>query len=74
MHFNYKHITLCILCSFLLTACGPKKETEKQEEPKQTQRMSPSAPQTPEHEEALTPEQKEELEINEDNVMNPFPG
>lgn len=78
MTFNYKNITLCVLCAFLLAACGPKKEMENKKEQEQTQSgCGGSAPsQAPEkkQETPLTPEQKEELEINEDNVMNPFPG
>jgi len=75
---------LGVACVFLLVTCGPKKEEgspvaqAKEEQPQSAPPVViPPAPQTPEqkHEEGhLTPQQKEELEINEDDVMNPFPG
>jgi hypothetical protein len=68
------------MCSFLLVSCGPTKHEEKQEE-KQAEELKTApvenlSPQLPEkkNEEGLTPQQREELEINEDNVMNPLPG
>jgi hypothetical protein len=79
MNNNYKNIIFCALCSSLLVACGPKKEEGKpsasgQIEKKQAPTITPPppTPQAPEHEGGFTPE--EELEINEDNVTNPFPG
>jgi len=41
-------------------------------QPEMLKKLQP--PQQKSNQEKLTPHQKEELEINEDNVMNPFPG
>lgn len=87
MRVNFKYAIIGAMlgaaCLFLLVACGPKKEEgspvaqQKAEEPQSVPpAVIPPALHTPEqkHEEELTPEQKEKLEINEDDVMNPFPG
>ncbi len=55
---------------------APLKEMKKEgmPAPQHEKQMTPPSGQHPKEEGTLTPEQKEELEINEDNVMNPFPG
>jgi hypothetical protein len=83
---NYKYANLVLLASaaFLLVSCGPKK-TEEAPPPEQNQEAPLQELQKPvppeplpkslnNKGEPLTPGQKEELEIDEDNVMNPFPG
>ncbi len=66
-----------LICSIgLVLGCGPKNKAEAAAEPTPQQEaliMTDPEP-TSQPEETLTPQQKEELEINEDNVMNPFPG
>lgn len=81
MKINYKSIFLYTTCGFLLVSCGPKKQEEKP--PEQKEAVQPSVPEQkekpdtslmyPEHLGPGTP-QEQQLEINEDNVMNPFPG
>jgi hypothetical protein len=85
MNIPYKHIALSTMCAFLLVSCGPKKQEEKPAEQKEavkpledkenndTLLMYPEEL-SEEEKKALTPQEQEELEINEDNVMNPFPG
>jgi hypothetical protein len=80
MNFKYTNLILLTCSAFILVSCGPKKTGEapapeqKQEAP--LQQPIPPEP-LPKHlhgKEELTPGQKEELKIEEDNVMNPFPG
>lgn len=82
MNTKCKYTVLYIICAFLLVSCGPKKQEEKP--PEQKEAVQPSAPEQkekedttlmyPEHLGAPATPQEQELEINEDNVMNPFPG
>ena len=68
----------------VLVSCGPQKKEEaplpeqKQTVPmmelKKPEEVPQAHPAQPGKEVPLTPHQKEELEINEDNVMNPIPG
>ena len=83
MDFKWTKLVLLTCSVFILASCGPKKTEEapapeqKQEAPMmKLQNPVPPAPLPthPNKEEPLTPQQKEELEIDEDNVMNPFPG
>ncbi len=84
MDFKWTKLVLLTCSVFILASCGPKKTEEapaqepKQEAPMMEQQTPiPPAP-LPKHpnnkEGTLTPQQKEELKIDEDNVMNPFPG
>jgi len=83
MNYKYTNLVLLVSAVFTLVNCGPKK-TEEASPPEQNQgaplqelqRPIPPEP-LPKHlnnKEELTPGQKEELEIDEDNVINPFPG
>ena len=69
---------IILLCSTFTLGCGPQKKeetpirAEKQEEPMKQMKNEKAPVQN--KEETLTPHQQEELKINEDNVMNPFPG
>ncbi|OJW53386.1 MAG: hypothetical protein BGO67_01400 [Alphaproteobacteria bacterium 41-28] len=83
MKYKYTNLVLLISAAFVLVSCGPK-TTEEAPQPEQKQEApvqeleKPIPPEPlPRHlnnKEELTPGQKEELEIDEDNVMNPFPG
>lgn len=82
MTVNYKYIILCTMCSFLLVSCGPKKEEEKPlSPPEQGEQKSDTLLSYPNNEDLekqkegqLPSKQEEELQIDEDNVMNPLPG
>ena len=76
MRFNKKHLILCLMGSFLLVSCGSKKEENQSTVQQQAEPpcVSQSAVPGQKKETPLTPEEKEQLEINEDNVMTPFPG
>lgn len=65
MNFKYTKLILLACSAFILVSCGPKK-TEETPVPQPEQQKTKEG--------NLTPQQKEELEIDEDNVMNPFPG
>ncbi|HUX79075.1 MAG TPA: hypothetical protein VMW10_04940 [Alphaproteobacteria bacterium] len=84
MNFKLKRLMLLACSAIVLVSCGPKKTDEapapeqKQESPSmELQKPVPLQP-LPKHpnnkDGTLTPGQKEELEIDEDNVINPFPG
>ncbi len=83
MNVKWKKLILLTCSAFVLASCGEKKPQEapapehKQEAPllklKKPESASPSEQQQ-NKEGTLTPQQKEELEIDEDNVINPFPG
>lgn len=74
MNTNQKNIIFYIICAFLLVACSPTDHEEKSSGVNQ-ETQAPSTPQAPKKtEDGLTRQQKEQLEINEDEVMNPFPG
>ena len=81
MNNTYKNITFYLMCSFILVSCGPTNHAGKQVEQQQLKEEkapaiilpAPEAHQNKNNEE-LTPQQKEELKINEDNIMNPLPG
>jgi len=82
MNIQCKYTILCTICAFLLASCGPKKQEGKP--PEQKEVVKPSAPEEKEKEDTtlMYPEhlgppatpQEQQLEIDEDNVMNPFPG
>lgn len=70
-----KKIILCTISAFLLIGCEPKKKKElPPSQPLQIQTVPKGEPSEQQGGETLTPRQQEELKINEDNVMNPFPG
>ena len=83
MNVQWKKLILLTCAAFVLVSCGPKKTEEalapeqKQVAPlielKKPESASPSEQQL-NKEGKLTPEQKDELRIDEDNVINPFPG
>lgn len=79
MKMNYKKPLVCVIFSILVVACGPKKEGEKQQPPpaQETNKLQ-SYPDSEilkkEKEGQIPSEQEQELQIDEDNVMNPFPG
>ncbi len=84
MTFKFTKFIVLVCSVFVVVSCGPKKAEEttvpdhKQETP-MMELKKPEAPasqleQDKKKDETLTPEQKEELEIDEDNVINPFPG
>lgn len=79
MKINYKQILVCVIFSILAVACGPKKEEEKQSPPlKQETNKLQSYPDNEilkkEKEGQIPSPQEEQLQIDEDNVMNPLPG
>jgi len=65
---QWTQATLLIGTAFVLISCGPKPQ-EETVPPEQQQMMPLKKPA-----ETLTPQQKQELEINEENVMEPVPG
>lgn len=79
MKINYKQILVCVIFSILAVACGPKKEEKKQQPPpaQETNKLLsyPDNEVLKKEKEGQKPsEQEQELQIDEDNVMNPFPG
>ena len=84
MTFKFTKFILLACSAFVLVSCGPKKTEEipAPEQKQETPMMELQKPETPahplEHEkkktDTLSPEQKDELKIDEDNVMNPYPG
>ena len=76
MKTNLKTIVLCTMGAFLLVSCNPtnhEKQASEQKEKADTSLMYPEKLDEKAKKD-LTSQQQEELEINEDNVMNPFPG
>lgn len=65
-----KNLILLTLAGLFLVSCGPQKKEETQ--PEAPQDVSPQPPQPKGG--TLTPRQEEELKIEEENVMEPFPG
>jgi hypothetical protein len=61
-----KKLMVVLFSAGLLAGCN----SEKNQEPAETQPDEL----TPQETQGLTTPQKEELQVNEDNVMNPFPG
>ena len=75
MQFTKKHVLFCTLCVALLTGCGAKKqETSTPEQMQGTEKEPPSQKPEENQEGELTPQQEDQLKIDEDNVMNPLPG
>ena len=81
MNFHWKSLILLTCAAFLSVSCGPQKQEEtpapeqKTEAPATDMKKLQAPPaQGQQQGTPLTPEQKEELKIDEDNVMNPFPG
>lgn len=69
---SYKSIILAGV-ALALVNCGPQKKEESQ--PEQTPMMELQKPEVPtQNETPLTPEQEDQLKIDEDNVMTPLPG
>ena len=82
MNLQIKKLILLSCSAFILTAFSPDKP-EKAPPPLPhdvasavplERKVAPLTPQQNNNGDQLTPHQKEELKINEDTVMNPFPG
>jgi hypothetical protein len=75
-----KPIILFSFGAFLLVNTLPEKAMGAEATPSRAQKQETSQPQSgpsspdKKNQDTLTPEQKGELEIDEDNVMNPYPG
>ena len=70
MH-HWKNFILLAFAGVVIASCGPKKEEGAQQE--ELSSATSSQP-TQSDEGTLTPHQKEELKIEEENVMDTFPG
>jgi len=75
---QFSFVTACaaIFMTYEVNAVAPEKEAEAKalQSLQETEAAELGEPQPNNVESALTPEEKEEEVINEDNVMNPFPG
>jgi len=70
MNVELKKMIYCASTALLLVSCGQKKS----EETVPPARVEEPQPTPPQNEKPLTPQEMDQLEIDEDNVMEPFPG
>ncbi len=73
MTLHSKTLILTALSGFLLVSCAPQKKEEAPLPPAEAPLTQPGEV-SPSETQGLTPNQVDELKIDEDNVANPFPG
>lgn len=72
MRFDWHKLVLLTCSAFVLASCGPKK-TEETQTPTQEQVTSPPVAQPEAQGSTLTPQQQEELKLEEENVFDTNP-